>query len=83
MEESPQDNNKEVPTISVVDIVENEDGSSSLSFEVSDDFIEMIKKEQDLEEISQEALSEYVENLLTKCAEGKDGYDYEKLTDKD
>ena len=83
MEESQQDNNKEVPTISVVDIVENEDGSSSLSFEVSDDFIEMIKKEQDLEEISQEALSEYVENLLTKCAAGEDGYEYEKLTDKD
>lgn len=82
MAESPRDN-KEVPTISVVDIVENEDGSSSISFEVSDDFLEMIKKEQDLEEVSQEALSEYVEKLLTKCAAGEDGYEYEKLTDED
>ena len=40
MEELPQDNNKEVPTISVVDITENEDGSANISFEVSDDFIE-------------------------------------------
>ena len=82
MDESQQDNN-EVPTISVVDIVENEDGSSSLSFEVSDDFIEMIKKEQELEEVSQEVLSEYVEKLLTKCAAREDGYEYEKLPNKD
>ena len=83
MEELPQDNNKEVPTISVVDITENEDGSANISFEVSDDFIEMVKKEQELEDVPQDVLSEYVQSLLTKCAEGKDGYDYEKLTNND
>ena len=66
-----------------LDITENEDGTSSLSFEVSDEFIETIKQEKNMEEVSQEFLSEYVNELLVKCAENKDGYSYEKLTNKD
>ena len=77
MEELPRDN-KETPKIKVLNITELEDGSSDISFEVSDDFIEMVKLERNLEEVSQEILSEYVNELLTKCAEGKDGYNYEK-----
>jgi hypothetical protein len=83
MEELQQDKTKEIPTISVVDITENEDGSANISFEVSDDFIEMVKKEKELKDVSQDVLSDYVQTLLTKCAEGDDGYDYEKLTDND
>lgn len=77
MEELPQDN-KEIPKIKVLDITEMEDGSSDISFEVSDDFIELVKKEKNIEEVSQEVLSEYVNELLTKCAVGEDGYGYEK-----
>ena len=43
----------------------------------------MIKKEKNLEEVSQEALSEYVKELLAKCADGEDGYGFEKYTDED
>ena len=82
MAELPQDN-KETPSIQVLDVTENEDGTASISFEVSDEFLELVKKEKNLEEVSQEVLSEYVNELLTKCAENEDGYSYEKLTDKD
>ena len=77
MAKSPQDN-KEIPKIKVLNITELEDGSSDISFEVSDDFIEMVKLEKNLEEVSQEVLSEYVNELLTKCVDGEDGYGYEK-----
>ena len=76
-------NKKQLPLLNVLDVTENKDGSAEIIFDASDDFIEMIRKEKDLEEVSQEVLSEYVQDLLTKCAEGKDGYGYEKTTDED
>jgi len=79
----PETESKETPSIQVLDITENEDGTASISFEVSDEFLELVKKEKNLEEVPQEVLSEYVNELLTKCAENEDGYSYEKFTDKD
>lgn len=76
-------NKKQLPLLNVLDVTENEDGSAEITFDASDDFIEMIKKEKNLDEVSQEFLSEYVNELLTKCAEGEDGYSYEKTTDED
>jgi hypothetical protein len=76
-------NKKQLPLINILDVTENEDGSSNITFDASDDFIEMVKKEKNLEDVSQEILSEYVQELLTKCADGEDGYAYEKYTDKD
>ena len=76
-------NKKQLPLLNVLDVAENKDGSAEITFDASDDFIEMIKKEQNLEEVSQEALSEYVKELLAKCADGEDGYGFEKYTDED
>jgi hypothetical protein len=76
-------NKKQLPLINILDVTENEDGSSNITFDASDDFIEMVKKEKNLEDVSQEILSEYVQELLTKCADEEDGYAYEKYTDKD
>ena len=77
MAELPQDN-KETPIIKVLNIAELEDGASDITFEVSDDFIELVKREKNIEDVSQEVLSKYVNELLTKCADGEDGYSYEK-----
>lgn len=77
MVELPQDN-KETPIIKVLNIAELKDGTSDITFEVSDDFIELVKRQKNIEDVSQEVLSEYVNELLTKCADGKDGYGYEK-----
>ena len=76
--EKSQSDNKEVPSIRVLDITENEDGSSDVSFEVSDDFLELVKRERNIKEVSQEELTEYVNELLGKCAANEDGYGYEK-----
>jgi hypothetical protein len=74
-------NKEKLPLINVLDVTENEDGSANVTFDASDDFIELVKKDKNLDEVSQEVLSEYVQELLTKCADGKDGYAYEKTTD--
>lgn len=73
-------NKEQLPLINVLDVTENEDGSAEITFDASDDFIEMVKKEKNLDEVSQEVLSEYVQELLSKCADGEDGYGYEKYT---
>ena len=75
-------NKERLPLINILNVAENEDGSTELTFDTSDAFIEMVKKEKGLDEVSQEALSEYVLELLTKCAAGHDGYGYEKTTDE-
>ena len=71
---------KDTPTISIIDITESASGEANISFEVSDDFIEMVKRERNIEEVSQETLSEYVNDLLSKCANKQDGYDYTKIS---
>ena len=70
--------NKELPSISIIDITESSEGETNISFEVSDDFIEMVKKELNTDDVSQTDLSEYVNKLLTNCASKKDGFDYIK-----
>jgi hypothetical protein len=75
---------KELPQIRITSIDADENGKPNLSFEVDDDFLEYIKKEKGIEEVSQQVLSEFVKNLLEKCSNEEDGYSYTKLnTDKD
>tara|TARA_A100001037_G_scaffold160116_1_gene144281 strand:+ start:12476 stop:12721 length:246 start_codon:yes stop_codon:yes gene_type:complete len=78
MEQSTSES-KDVPSISIIDITESPNGEANISFEVSDDFIEMVRKEKNIEDVTQEILSEYVNDLLSKCANKTDGYDYTKL----
>ena len=48
MEKSQQDNEPK-PHIQVLDIEKNDDGTTNLSFEVNDEFIELIKTEKNKE----------------------------------
>jgi len=75
-------NKEQLPLINILDVTENEDGSANVTFDASDDFIEMVKKEKNLDDVSQEVLSDYVQELLRKCADREDGYSYEKTTEE-
>lgn len=72
-------NNDKIPTISVIDISELPSGETNISFEVDDDFIDYVKKEKNIESVDDKTLSTFVHDLLKKCSNGIDGYDYEKI----
>lgn len=66
------------PHIQILDLsVDSEKSIPNISFEVNDAFLDMIKKEKNVKNISQEYLSDYVYNLLENCANNKNGYSYE------
>jgi hypothetical protein len=75
---------KELPQLRITSIDTDTSGKPNLSFEVDDDFLEYVKKEKGIEEVSQQVLSEFVKSMLEKCSNKEDGYGYIKLnTDKD
>ena len=68
------------PHIEVIDINTGGDNEEpSLHFEVNDAFLDMIKEEKGIDRVSQEQLSSYVNDLITKCANQTDGYNYNKM----
>ena len=80
MEESTD---KELPQIVITSIDADENGNTNLSFEVDDDFLDYIKKEKGIDEVSREVLSEFVKQLLENCSNGKNGYGYHTLNEND
>tara|TARA_B100000676_G_C17676577_1_gene629208 strand:+ start:85 stop:333 length:249 start_codon:yes stop_codon:yes gene_type:complete len=74
--------NSKVPHIQILDIAEDVDDKPNISFEVNDAFLSMIKKEKNIENVTQEELSEYVYELMKNCSNKTDGYDYEKITEE-
>ena len=68
------------PHIEVIDINTGGDNEEpSLHFEVNDAFLDMIKEEREIDKVSQEQLSSYVNDLITKCANQTDGYNDNKM----
>lgn len=72
--------NSKKPHIEVIDInTGSENEEPSLHFEVNDAFLDMIKEEKGIDKVSQEQLSSYVNDLITKCANQTNGYNYNKI----
>tara|TARA_B110000444_G_scaffold257784_1_gene297050 strand:+ start:1568 stop:1819 length:252 start_codon:yes stop_codon:yes gene_type:complete len=67
------------PHIEVIDITQTEQGVPDMLFEVNDAFLDMIKTEKNIDTVSQELLSSYVQELVTNCAKKKNEYNYEKI----
>jgi len=78
MEQSTSEN--KTPHIKVLSVEQDDDGKSELTFEVNDEFIDMVKKEKKVTEISESELNQYVYDLVMKCAKKEDGFDYETIT---
>mgnify|MGYP003969565709 CR=1 FL=1 len=71
--------NSKTPHIEVIDITQTEAGVPDMLFEVNDAFLDMIKTERNIDNVSQELLSSYVQELVTNCSKGEDDYNYEKI----
>ena len=63
-----------LPTIKIVGMKTKSDGNFDVDFEVSDDFLELIKLDKNKEEISKEELGLYVKNLISRAVNNEDGY---------
>jgi hypothetical protein len=65
------------PHIQIVDVsYETDTSTPNVSFEVNDAFIDMVKADKELDKINQDILSDYVYDLLEKCANEKDEFSY-------
>jgi len=67
-----------LPTIKIVGMKTKSDGNFDVDFEVSDDFLELIKLDKNKEEISKEELGLYVKNILSKASLEQDGWSFKK-----
>ena len=71
-----------MPHIEVIDITKTDENIPDMLFEVNDAFLELVKKEKNIDNVSQELLSAYVHELIMKCANEQDDFSYEKITEK-
>ena len=65
-----------LPSVEVIDITGNNDGTCSIEFETSDLFDVMYKNATGKEVITKEELGEYLKDIITKAFENKDGYSF-------
>jgi len=72
--------NNKTPHIKIIDMSTSDTGVAvNVSFEVNDAFLDMVKREEKVDKISQEFLSNYVYNLLENCSNEKNGYGYKTI----
>lgn len=50
--------------VDVVEVIENEDGTSEVVFDYDDEYLEFMKKELDKEELSDEEINQFLANAL-------------------
>ena len=51
---------KHITTIKILNIIENDDGTSTLSFDLNDEFIEWFKKNQGLKRFSHKRFEKFI-----------------------
>lgn len=69
---------KPKPEIKVIDIVDNPNGSSSVTFETNEAFDQMYLKETGKKRLTKKGVGNYVQEILTKAIEEKDGFSIKK-----
>ena len=67
-----------LPTIKIIGMKTKSDGNFDVDFEVSDDFLELIKLDKNKEEVSKEELGLYVKDILSKASLEQDGWSFKK-----
>ena len=67
-----------LPTIKILALDKKPDGKLNVEFEVCDEFIDYAKFELGVDSLSQKELGSYVNELLSKAIEKKDGYELVK-----
>jgi hypothetical protein len=69
---------KPKPEIKVIDIVDNPNGSSSVTFETNEAFDQMYLKETGKKRLTKKGVGNYIQEILTKAIEEKDGFSIKK-----
>lgn len=64
----------ELPNIQIGDITDHDDGTCTIEFFTNDAFDKMYLEQTGAETVTEEGLSDYILDILTKAVEGKDGY---------
>ena len=67
-----------LPKIKILGMKESLSRELDVDFEVTDDFIDMIKLDKNKEVISKEELGEYVKDILSKASLEQDGWSFKK-----
>ena len=69
---------KPKPEIKVLDIVDNPNGSSLITFETNEAFDQMYLKKTGKKRLTKKGVGNYIKEILTKAIEEKDGFSIEK-----
>lgn len=69
---------KPKPEIKVIDVVDNPNGSSSITFETNEAFDQMYLNETGKKRLTKRGLGNYIKEILTKSIEEKDGFSIRK-----
>mgnify|MGYP006440176111 FL=1 len=69
---------KPKPEIKVLDIVDNPNGSSLITFETNEAFDQMYLKKTGKKRLTKKGIGNYIKEILTKAIEEKDGFSIEK-----
>ena len=66
------------PEIKIINVIDNPNGSSSISFETNEAFDQMYLKKTGKKRLTKKGVGNYVKEILTKAIEKKDGFSIEK-----
>tara|TARA_R110002020_G_scaffold42227_1_gene124050 strand:+ start:236 stop:454 length:219 start_codon:yes stop_codon:yes gene_type:complete len=69
---------KPKPEIKVLDIVDNPNGSSLITFETNEAFDQMYLEKTGKKRLTKKGVGNYIKEILTKAIEEKDGFSIEK-----
>ena len=69
---------KPKPEIKVLDIVDNPNSSSLITFETNEAFDQMYLKKTGKKRVTKKGIGNYIKEILTKAIEEKDGFSIEK-----
>jgi hypothetical protein len=75
---------KTKPIITIIDIADNLDGSSLVSFETNEAFDKMYLKNTGRKNLTSRGLEAYITEIITKAIEEKDGFSIkERVSDNE
>lgn len=66
---------EEQPTINIGEVLDHDDGTSTITFEVNDAFEKMYLEETGKKRITKRGLSNYIKDIIMKAYNKQDGYD--------
>ena len=63
------------PAINIGEVIDHDDGTSTITFEVNDAFEQMYLEETGKKRITKRGLSNYIKDIIMKANNKQDGYD--------